>query len=60
MTQAILVSGGLRKDGIKKIIIRRKNTEGLLVSVEYNLKLIKDCKVPDPLLKAGDTIEVGN
>lgn len=60
LTQAILASGGLRKDGIKKVVIRRKNTEGLLVSTEYNLKLIKDGKVPDPTLEAGDTIEVGN
>ncbi len=60
LTQAILASGGLRKDGIKKVVIRRKNAEGLLVSTEYNLKLIKDGKVPDPTLEAGDTIEVGN
>ena len=60
LTQAILASGGLRKDGIKKVIIRRKNADGLLVSTEYNLKLIKDGKVPDPTLEAGDTIEVGN
>lgn len=60
LTQAILASGGLRKDGIKKVVIRRKNAEGLLISTEYNLKLIKDGKIPDPTLKAGDTIEVGN
>lgn len=60
LTQAILASGGLRKEGIKKIVIRRKNAEGLLVSTEYNLKLIKDGKAPDPTLEAGDTIEVGN
>lgn len=60
LTQAILASGGLKKDSIKKVVIRRKNAEGLLVSTQYNLKLIKDGKVPDPALEAGDTIEIGN
>ena len=60
LTQAILASGGLKKDGVKKVVIRRKNAQGLLVSTEYNLKLIKDGKVPDPKLEAGDTIEIGN
>jgi len=60
LTQAILASGGLKKEGVKKIVIRRKNAEGLLVSTEYNLKLIKDGKVPDPIVAAGDTIEIGN
>lgn len=60
LTQAILASGGLKKDSIKRVVIRRKNAEGLLVSTEYNLKLIKDGKVPDPVLQAGDTIEVGS
>ena len=60
LTQAILASGGLKKDGLKKVVIRRKNAEGLLVTTEYNLKLIKDGKVPDPALEAGDTIEIGS
>ena len=60
LTQAILAAGGLRKAGIKQIVIRRKNAEGLLKSAQYNLKDIKDGKIPDPLIEAGDTIEVGN
>jgi protein involved in polysaccharide export with SLBB domain len=60
LTQAILASGGLKKESAKKVVIRRKNAEGLLVSTEYNLRLIKDGKVPDPVLQAGDTIEIGN
>jgi polysaccharide export outer membrane protein len=59
LTQAILASGGLKKESVKKVVIRRKNADGLLVSNEYNLKLIKDGKVPDPTLEAGDTIEIG-
>lgn len=60
LTQAILASGGLRRAGAKKIIIRRKNAEGLLVATEINYKAVNDGKAPDPLLEAGDTIEVGN
>jgi protein involved in polysaccharide export with SLBB domain len=60
LTQAILASGGLKKESTKKVVIRRKNAEGLLISTEYNLKLVKDGKVPDPVLQAGDTIEIGN
>jgi polysaccharide export outer membrane protein len=60
LTQAILASGGLKKSSAKKVIIRRKNEQGLLVSSEYNLKDIKDGKSPDPILQAGDTIEIEN
>lgn len=60
LTQAILASGGLKKASAKKVIIRRKNNENLLVTTEYNLKEIKDGKSPDPVLQAGDTIEIGN
>lgn len=60
LTQAILASGGLNRSRVKTVIIRRKNGEGLLEATEYNLNEIKDGKIPDPLLEAGDTIEVGN
>ncbi len=60
LTQAIIVSGGLRRTTIKKAIIRRKNAEGLLVATEVSLKAVNEGKEPDPLLEAGDTIEVGN
>ncbi|MBS1794030.1 MAG: polysaccharide biosynthesis/export family protein [Acidobacteria bacterium] len=60
LTQAILVSGGLKRSGVKKVVIRRKNADGMLVSSEYNLKQIKDGKAPDPVLMAGDTVEVGD
>lgn len=58
LTQAILASGGLKKN-VKKVIVRRKNNEGLLDAFEYNLKAIKEGKNPDPILMAGDTIEIG-
>jgi polysaccharide export outer membrane protein len=60
LTQAILASGGLRKAAVKKVILRRKNQSGFLSPIEFNLNYIKDGKQPDPLLKAGDTIEVVN
>jgi len=60
LTQAILASGGLNKSRVKTVIVRRKNLEGLLEATVYNLIEIKDGKIPDPMLEAGDTIEVGN
>ncbi len=59
LTQAIMASGGLRSEGTKKILVRRKNNEGLLETEEYDLKEIKNGKKPDPVLKAGDLIEEG-
>lgn len=59
LTQAILASGGLKKSNVKRVIVRRKNGDGLLVPLEYNLKSIKEGKNPDPVLLAGDTIEIG-
>ncbi len=60
LTQAILASGGLIRAKEKTVIIRRKNAEGMLESTVYDLAEIKNGKVVDPLLKAGDTIEIGN
>ena len=60
LTQAILESGGLKKSNVKKVVIRRKNEAGLLVPTEFDLKAIKDGKAVDPVLFAGDTIEIGN
>ena len=60
LTQAILASGGLRKSTAKKVTIRRKNEQGLLVATEVNLKAVNEGKTPDPALQSGDTIEVGN
>lgn len=60
LTQAILACGGLKKSSVQDVIIRRKNSEGLLVPTNYNLKEIKEGKAADPILEAGDTIEIGN
>lgn len=60
LTQAILASGGLKRNSARKVVIRRREAEGKLVSSQYDLKLIKDGKTPDPVLQSGDTIEVEN
>lgn len=58
LTQAILAAGGLKKSGVKTVVIRRKNEAGLLESQAFNLKEIKNGKIPDPEIEAGDTIEI--
>ncbi len=58
LTQAVLASGGLRKSGVKTVVIRRKNQDGLLASLEFDLNSIKKGKQVDPILQAGDTIEI--
>jgi len=60
LTQAILASGGLKKQSVRKVVIRRKNQAGLLSPLEFDLNFIKGGKQPDPVLQAGDTIEVVN
>lgn len=60
LTQAIYAAGGVKKEKFRKVIVRRKNAEGLLISTTYDLKSIKDGKTPDVLLEPGDVIEVGN
>jgi len=60
LSQAIIASGGAKKAGIKKAVIRRKNAAGFLVPTEHSLKNIKEGKAQDPVLQPGDTVEVGD
>jgi hypothetical protein len=60
LTQAIFAAGGLKKDKIKKVVIRRKNEQGMMIPTAFDLKAVKDGKVADPILQAGDTVEVEN
>ena len=60
LTQAILAAGGLQKSNVKKVVIRRKNSQGMLILWLYDLKAIKGGKALDPNLEAGDTIEIGD
>lgn len=60
LTQAILACGGLKKNSVRKVVIRRRDAEGKLFTTDFDLKLIKDGKVADPTLQVGDTVEIGN
>jgi protein involved in polysaccharide export with SLBB domain len=57
LTQALLSAGGTLAAG-KTIRIARRNAGGYLSTNEYNLRSIEQGKAPDPLLEAGDRIEV--
>ncbi|MBC7911598.1 MAG: polysaccharide biosynthesis/export family protein [Pyrinomonadaceae bacterium] len=58
LTQAILASGGMTRFAGSKAKVLRQGTDGRLVTTEYNLKKIEQGKDPDPLLEAGDRIEI--
>jgi protein involved in polysaccharide export with SLBB domain len=58
LTQAVFASGGVTRFAGSKVKISRQGADGRLVSTEYNLKHIEAGKVPDPVLQAGDRIEV--
>jgi len=57
LTQALLSAGGA-SPSVKTIKIARRNASGFLSSKEYNLRSIADGKSADPVLEAGDRIEV--
>lgn len=57
LTQAVLSAGGASPSG-KVIKVARRNANGFLSTNEYNLRSIEDGKTPDPVLEAGDRIEV--
>ena len=58
LTQALLAAGGV-PGGAKSIVkVSRRNAGGFLVVREYNLRMIEEGKSPDPLIEAGDRIEV--
>lgn len=58
LTQAVLASGGVTRFAGGKVKVSRQGTDGRLVSSEYNLKQIEAGKIPDPVLQAGDRLEV--
>jgi protein involved in polysaccharide export with SLBB domain len=57
LTQALLSAGGASPSG-KTIKVARRNASGFLSTNEYNLRSIEDGKSADPVLEAGDRIEV--
>ena len=56
LIQAVIASGGGRTS--VKATIAKRSAEGLLTTREYDLQQINQGKAPDPMLEAGDRIEV--
>lgn len=54
----VLISAGVRSAGKTTVKVARRNANGFLTANEYNLHSIEDGKAQDPLLQAGDRIEV--
>ena len=60
LTQAIIASGGTSGSAGSRIKISRQGADGRLNTEDYNLRKIQAGKTPDPVLQAGDRIEVTN
>lgn len=58
LTQAVLASGGLTALAGERVKVLRAGADGRLHAEEYSLKEIEGGVVPDPVLQAGDRIEV--
>lgn len=58
LTQALLTAGGITRGAKLSAKIARRNSNGFLVTSEYNLSAIQEGKALDPILEAGDRIEV--
>ena len=57
LTQALL-SAGATPATVKTVKVARRNINGFLSTSEYDPRLIEQGKIPDPLIEAGDRIEV--
>jgi protein involved in polysaccharide export with SLBB domain len=58
LTQAIMAAGGVSRAGKIEVRISRQNGAGFLSATDYSLQSIQAGKSQDPLLEAGDRIEV--
>ena len=58
LTQALLSAGGASRNSKTSVKVARRNGNGFLMSNEYDLGAIEEGKAQDPLLEAGDRIEV--
>jgi protein involved in polysaccharide export with SLBB domain len=58
LTQAVLAAGGVSEPGAVVSVVSRQADDGRLASLRYNLKEIGAGRSPDPLIRAGDRIEV--
>lgn len=59
LTQAVMAAGGsLSPQGPAAVTVTRQDSDGRLTSTRYDLSEIKAGKTPDPLMRAGDRVEV--
>ncbi|MDQ5837544.1 MAG: tetratricopeptide repeat protein, partial [Acidobacteriota bacterium] len=58
LTQAVLSAGGVSEPRASVAVISRQAEDGRLVSLRFDLKEIGAGRVPDPVIQAGDRIEV--
>ncbi len=58
LTQALLTAGGVSRSQNTVIKVGRRNSAGFLSTNEYRLRSIQEGKSPDPVIQAGDRIEV--
>lgn len=58
LTQLLMAAGGVRPDRQLTAKISRRDGSGFLRAQDHNLKAIEQGKAADPLLQAGDRIEV--
>jgi polysaccharide export outer membrane protein len=58
LTQALLSAGGATRGAKTSIRVARRDAAGFLRSSDYDLRKIEEGKAQDPLLQAGDRIEV--
>jgi polysaccharide export outer membrane protein len=58
LTQALLSAGGVSRNSRANVKVARRNGSGFLISNEFDLHAIEEGKAQDPLLEAGDRIEV--
>lgn len=62
LTQALAIAGGIDKTAATdKVIIQRHDAvSGIKKELSFNLKEIRDQKIPDPQLQANDIVQVSN
>ena len=58
LTQALISAGGIPRSGKTTVKVARRDSAGFLKGNEFNVQSIRDGKTQDPLLQAGDRIEV--
>ena len=58
LTQAVLAAGGATASAGERVRVLRAGADGRLVAAEYSMHEIEGGVVPDPVLQAGDRIEV--